>query len=50
MEYPKEENEKLIGKLIKKRKQENAAFKKLLSAINNQSEASLVPERKPKPK
>jgi hypothetical protein len=29
----KDDNEKLIGKLIKKRKQENEAFIKLLSAM-----------------
>lgn len=30
----KEDNEKLIGKLIKKRKEENEAFMKLLNAMD----------------
>jgi hypothetical protein len=35
-----QENEKLIGKLIKKRKQENEAFMKLLHAIETMGIAS----------
>ena len=35
-----QENEKLIGKLIKKRKQENEAFMKLLTAIETMGIAS----------
>ena len=35
-----QENEKLIGKLIRKRKQENEAFMKLLTAIETMGIAS----------
>ena len=37
----KEDNEKLIGKLIKKRKEENKAFVKMLNAL--ESKAPSVP-------
>lgn len=46
----KDENEKLIGKLIKKRKQENEAFIKLLSAIETKSQANEQPRTKGKNK
>lgn len=36
----KDENEKLIGKLIKKRKAENEAFIKLLSAMETKQSLS----------
>lgn len=41
----KGKNEQLIDKLIKKRKQENDAFKKLLNAIENKT----TPNEKEKP-
>jgi hypothetical protein len=41
-----EKNEKLIGKLIEKRKTENDAFVKLLNALAGHK----VPESKPKTK
>jgi len=44
-----QENEKLIGKLIKKRKRENEAFMKLLNAIETMGIAS-QPEMMPKAK
>ncbi len=49
----KEENEKLIGKLIKKRKAENEAFVKLLNAIDKRGIAldyTLKNKRNPKSK
>ena len=45
-----QENEKLIGKLIKKRKQENEAFMKLLNAIETMGIASLTEEQNAKQK
>ena len=36
----KDKNDQLIGKLIKKRKQENEAFFKLLNAIESKESAS----------
>jgi hypothetical protein len=47
---PKDENEKLIGKLIKKRKQENEAFIKLLSAIEIKDQANEEKKTKGKTK
>jgi hypothetical protein len=44
----KEDSGKLIGKLIRKRKQENAAFQKLLSAITEKAKSMSSSEPKPK--
>ena len=42
----KHENEKLIGKLIKKRKQENDAFFKLLDALETKNPAEPAKDKK----
>lgn len=47
----KQDSERLIGKLIKKRKAENEAFVKLLNAIDNRGIAlDYAPKKKPNPK
>lgn len=46
----KDSNEKIIGKLIKKRKQENDAFMKLLSAIETKGHADATSKTKGKTK
>ena len=47
----RQDSEKLIGKLIKKRKEENEAFMKLLNAIESKGNtANEQPKDKPKTK
>jgi hypothetical protein len=43
-------NEQMIGRLIKKRKEENDAFIKLLHAIENKTNAITAKKSKGKPK
>ena len=45
----RQDSEKLIGKLIKKRKEENEAFAKLLNAMESKGNVPQEPS-KPKPK
>jgi hypothetical protein len=44
------DSEKLIGKLIKKRKAENEAFMKMLNAMENKATIMDKPFKKRKPK
>ena len=48
MNDQKADTGKLIGKLIRKRKEENAAFQKLLTAINEKGKLFSPSESKPK--